>query len=143
METSAFDFALPEDLIAQHPVEPRDQSRLLVVDRRSQTLQHATFADLPRWLAPGDLLVRNNTRVVAARLIGRRAATGGKWEGLFLRESSGGWELLATTRGKPAEGETVIVGDGAIDPLRLTLLERRGEGRWLVRPESEIGRAHV
>ncbi len=136
METSAFDFALPEDLIAQHPVEPRDQSRLLVVDRRSQTLQHATFADLPRWLAPGDLLVRNNTRVVAARLIGRREATGGKWEGLFLREVSGGWELLATTRGKPAEGETVIVGDGEVEPLRLTLLERRHDGRWLVRPES-------
>ena len=81
METSAFDFALPEDLIAQYPVEPRDQSRLLVVDRRSGTIRHATFADLPELLAPGDLLVRNNTRVVAARLIGRRETTRGRWEG--------------------------------------------------------------
>lgn len=137
LETSAFDFNLPDERIAQYPVEPRDQSRLMVVNRATGRITHHRFADLAELLAPGDLLVKNNTRVVAARLIGLRAATGGRWEGLFLREQSAAqgdrvWEILATTRGKPAIGETVIVGDG----LRLTLLEKGDAGRWRVRPEA-------
>lgn len=142
METSAFDFVLPEGLIAQHPIEPRDGGRLLVVRRDGGRIEHRAFAELPGLLAPGDVLVRNNTRVVAARLVGRREATGGKWEGLFLREvaSEGGsapccWEVLATTRGKPVAGETVVVGDG--EGLRLTLLRQGEGGRWLVRPGSD------
>ena len=136
MQTSAFDFVLPDELIAQQPEEPRDQSRLMVVRRRSATWEHRVFAELPDLLAAGDVLVRNNTRVVAARLIGHREATGGKWEGLFLRAlPDGAWEILATTRGKPAEGERVVVGEG----LRL-ILEAKGEGgRWVVRPESDEG----
>ena len=131
METSAFDFDLPGELIAQKPAEPRDASRLLVLPSGDGPIAHGRFADLPGLLAPGDVLVRNNTRVVAARLVGRREATGGKWEGLFLRDDpAGGWEVLATTRGKPSIGETVVVGDG----LRLTLAEKRDGGRWLVRP---------
>lgn len=137
METSAFDFALPDDLIAQNPVEPRDRSRLMVVRREAGRVEHRTFADLPDLLAPGDVLVRNNTRVVAARLVGTREATGGKWEGLFLREVEGGlWEILATTRGKPAEGEIVVVGQEG-ETLRLTLVSRGEGGRWLVRPGVE------
>ena len=89
METSAFDFELPDELIAQQPVEPRDASRLLVVRRETGRIEHRAFRDLPELLQRGDVLVRNDTRVVPARLIGRRAATGGKWEGLFLREISG------------------------------------------------------
>jgi S-adenosylmethionine:tRNA ribosyltransferase-isomerase len=134
VQTSAFDFELPEELIAQGPAEPRDRSRLMVVRREAGRLEHRTFAELPDLLDPGDVLVRNNTRVVAARLIGRRAATGGKWEGLFLRElPDGAWEVLATTRGHPAVGERVVVGHG----LGLALLARGEEGRWLVRPEGE------
>jgi len=138
VETSSFDFALPDDLIAQQPVEPRDRSRLMVVRRDAAAIEHATFADLADLLAPGDVLVRNNTRVVAARLLGRREATGGKWEGLFLREAGGGcWEILATTRGKPAAGEAVtVVGPGGGPPLTLTLVEKRDGGRWLARPDS-------
>jgi S-adenosylmethionine:tRNA ribosyltransferase-isomerase len=136
LETAAFDFVLPDELIAQHPVEPRDRSRLMVVRRATGAIEHRTFADLPDLLAPGDVLVRNNTRVVPARLVGRREATGGKWEGLFLREQpeEGGtcWEVLASTRGKPVVGETLIVGDG--DELRLTLVARGEGGRWVVRP---------
>lgn len=133
MQTDDFDFNLPDDLIAQHPAEPRDQSRLMVIDRRSGRWQHRTFADLPELLATGDVLVRNNTRVVPARLVGNREATGGKWEGLFLRELPGGaWEILATTRGRPAPGERVVVGQG----LRLTLLAKDAAGRWSVRPEA-------
>jgi S-adenosylmethionine:tRNA ribosyltransferase-isomerase len=134
LQTSAFDFALPEGLIAQHPVEPRDRSRLMVVRRREGRREHRTFAELPELLEPGDVLVRNNTRVVPARLIGRREATGGKWEGLFLRAlPDGTWEVLATTRGKPRVGERVEVGRGML----LVLEARGGEGRWIVRPESD------
>lgn len=140
METSAFDFVLPDDLVAQQPAEPRDESRLLVVHRDGGKMEHRTFRDLPELLAPGDVLARNDTRVVPARLIGRREATGGKWEGLFLRElprddaNGPRWEILATTRGKPAAGETVLVGEG--DGLRLILLEKGDGGRWVVRPGS-------
>jgi len=139
LETSAFDFVLPDELIAQHPVEPRDGSRLMVVRRDSGRIEHRTFSDLPDLLAPGDVLVRNDTRVVAARLIGRREATGGKWEGLFLRElpGEGGtlWEILATTRGKPDPGEIVTVGEGG--GLRLTLAAKGEGGRWRVRPGTD------
>ena len=140
METSAFEFTLPDELIAQHPVEPRDGSRLMVVRRDPGRIEHRAFAELPGLLAPGDVLVRNNTRVVAARLVGRREATGGKWEGLFLREVPAGvgsaacWEVLATTRGKPVAGETVVVGEGG--GLTLTLVGKGDGGRWLVRPGS-------
>lgn len=136
METSAFDFALPGDLIAQHPVEPRDSSRLMIVHRQSGKIEHGVFARLPEFLDPGDILVRNNTRVVPARLVGRREATGGKWEGLFLRELRDGfWEVLATTRGKPGPGERVVVEHGRTE-MRLTLVEKGEAGRWLVRPDS-------
>ena len=132
MLASEFDFNLPNDLIAQHPIEPRDRARLMVIDRRQGCWEHRTFAELPELLRPHDVLARNNTRVVPARLLGCRAATGGKWEGLFLRERPGGtWEMLATTRGRPALGEHVIVGQN----LHL-VLEARGEaGSWIVRPQ--------
>ena len=134
METSSFDFQLPEALIAQYPAEPRDRARLLVVDRRAGRWEHARFSELPDRLAPGDVLVRNNTRVIPARLVGHREATGGRWEGLFLRaHPDGTWEVLATTRGRPTPGERVVVGHG----LRLLLVARGEAGRWLVRPEGE------
>jgi S-adenosylmethionine:tRNA ribosyltransferase-isomerase len=138
LETSAFDFDLPESLIAQHPVAPRDRSRLMVLRRDSGAIAHHVFADLPALLATGDLLVRNNTRVVPARLLGYREATGGKWEGLFLRviPKTHCWEILATTRGKPVAGETVIVGRDGEDALRLTLVSKGEAGYWTVRPES-------
>ena len=134
MFASEFDFDLPDELIAQHPIEPRDRSRLMVVDRRRGSWEHRTFAELPELLDPRDVLVRNNTRVLPARLVGRREATGGKWEGLFLREQPGGtWEMLATTRGRPAPGEQVVVGQG----LPLVLEARGAAGSWIVRPNQD------
>jgi S-adenosylmethionine:tRNA ribosyltransferase-isomerase len=127
-----FDYDLPPRLIAQEPAAARDQSRLLLVRRRERTLAHHVFADLPELLAPGDLLVLNDTRVLRARLLGRRARTGGKWEGLFLREQAyGSWEMLCQTRGQLTTGETIEVEPG---PLKLLLMERLPGGRWLVRP---------
>src|SRR5438552_2536588 len=84
--SSFLDYELPAHLIAQEPCAERDQARLLVLGRSGGRLAHHVFAELPELLVRGDLLVLNDTKVMPARLIGRRARTGGKWEGLFLRE---------------------------------------------------------
>ena len=136
MSADLLDYELPPHLIAQEPAADRDASRLLVVDRPTGSLQHHHFRDLPELLNPGDLLVLNDTRVLPARLVGRREKTGGRWEGLFLRETADGlWELLAQTRGRPATGETIVIEPG---PLKLILRGRAG-GHWLAEP-SPAGR---
>ncbi|HEX4611899.1 MAG TPA: tRNA preQ1(34) S-adenosylmethionine ribosyltransferase-isomerase QueA [Urbifossiella sp.] len=128
-----FDYHLPDRLIAQHPPERRDESRLLVVRRDTGTLDHHVFRDLPDLLAPGDLLVLNDTRVIPARVVGRREATGGKWEGLFVREAADGlWELLAQTRGYAQPGEAFALDPG---PLRLVLRGRTADRHWLMEPD--------
>src|SRR5262245_37787832 len=81
------EYTLPPELIAQEPCEPRDAAKLLVARRRDQSLEHRQFHELADLLNPGDLLVVNDTRVLPARLLGKRARTGGKWEGLYLREA--------------------------------------------------------
>ena len=134
MNIELFDFHLPEELIAQSPIEPRDESRLMVLERRSRTWSHHQFKDLPRFLQSGDLIVRNNTRVLPARLMGTRERTEGQWECLFLKLQPGGrWHVLAKTGGKPEPGERVRVGLG----LRLELVEKMPDGSWLVKPLVE------
>lgn len=136
-----FDYELPEELIAQEPCEPRDHARLLVVDRGTQTLAHQHFFDLPHLLRAGDLLVLNDTRVLPARLLGKRANTGGRWEGLFLRSHPDGtWEMLCQTRGRLVPGETIAVEPG---PLELRLVERLSGGRWRVEPSIQEDPATV
>jgi S-adenosylmethionine:tRNA ribosyltransferase-isomerase len=130
MPDDLLDYDLPDHLIAQTPAATRDASRLLVVGRATGDLRHHHFRDLPGLLNPGDLLVLNDTRVLPARVVGKRERTGGKWEGLFLREKNGLWELLAQTRGRPEVGETIVIEPG---PLRLTL-RGRTEGHWLAEP---------
>jgi S-adenosylmethionine:tRNA ribosyltransferase-isomerase len=144
MHINEFDYDLPERLIAQEPPPERDQSRLLVVRRDGAPPAHHVFRDLPSLLNPDDLLVLNDTRVLPARLIGRRARTGGKWEGLFLSEQpDGAWELLTQTRGRLLVGETILVdletplNGAAASPLRLCLVGKSPSGRWLARPEVE------
>ena len=139
MHITTFDYDLPPDLIAQTPADRRDGSRLLRLDRETGGLAHRAFADLPTLLAPGDLLVLNDTRVVAARLVGHRRATGGRWEGLFVREHPGGlWELLVRTRGSPTPGEMLLAEapERGPSPLGLELIDRTPAGRWLVRPDQ-------
>jgi S-adenosylmethionine:tRNA ribosyltransferase-isomerase len=132
MRSDLFDYHLPEHLIAQEPSAERDRSRLMVLRRADGTIAHHVFADLPDLLEPGDLLILNDTRVIPARLLGRRARTGGKWEGLFLRETPDGlWELMCQTRGRQTEGEAVVVEPGG---LTLTLVRQTPERRWLARP---------
>ena len=84
MKTSDFDYNLPEELIAQTPVEPRDHSRLLVYDRADGSIRHLHFYDLPRFLNAGDVMVINDTRVIPARLLGEKEQTHVQWEILLL-----------------------------------------------------------
>jgi S-adenosylmethionine:tRNA ribosyltransferase-isomerase len=132
MKPFPFNYTLQPELIAQAPCEPRDHARLLVADRPVRSLHHHRFHELPTLLRPGDLLVLNDTRVLPARLLGKRAATGGKWEGLFLRElPDATWEMLCQTRGALSEGESIAVEP---PPLTLRLLARLPGGRWQVKP---------
>jgi S-adenosylmethionine:tRNA ribosyltransferase-isomerase len=134
LRVSSFKFDLPDELIAQRPIEPRDRSRLMVIDRQRGCWEHRTFDELPDLLCSSDLLVRNNSRVIPARLLGRRVATGGKWHGLFLRElPEGTWEVLASTRGRPVPGEQVLVGQN----LNLVLESKNPSGSWIVRPDRK------
>ena len=95
MDVSAFDYELPEGLIAQEPLPQRDASRMLIVDRAKPSWTDSEFRDLPQQLRPDDLLVINNTRVFPARLIGRRAPSGGRVEILLVRELEPNvWEAL-------------------------------------------------
>lgn len=108
MLLSDFDYDLPEDLIAQRPCEPRDHSRLMVIDKNSGEISHRSFWNLPEYLNPGDLLVFNDTRVIPARLIGRRKETGGRVEVFLLnRKSDVEWEALVKPGRKARPGEII------------------------------------
>ncbi|TWT52307.1 S-adenosylmethionine:tRNA ribosyltransferase-isomerase [Thalassoglobus neptunius] len=137
----AYDYQLPEELIASVPADRRDASRLLVVDRATQSISHREFVDLPKLLDPGDLLVLNNTRVVPARIAGVRTSTGGKWEGLFLRETAEGhWRLIGQTRGHLKPGETLTLSP--LNPsesgeLVLQLVSKCDGGEWIAAPQSD------
>lgn len=141
-DADLYDYDLPAELIAQQPLADRAAARLLVIDRATGGLAHRHVSDLPDILRPGDLLVVNDTRVLPARLVGRRLQTGGRWEGLFLRTEQDGalagcWVLLAQTRGRPAVGERVELS-GPDDAARVTLelVGRGAGGSWLARPEA-------
>ena len=114
MKTADFDFHLPEELIAQTPLERRDASRLLTLDKTTGAVAHHHFYDLPRFLRPGDCLVLNDSRVLPARLIGRRP-TGGACEVLLLVDKGGDlWECLVRPGRKLKPGSQIIFGDGQL-----------------------------
>ena len=113
-KTRDFWYDLPEELIAQTPLQKRDTSRLLTVDRHTGALQHKHFYDILDHLNPGDTLVMNDSRVLPARLLGHRP-TGGAAELLLLRDLGGNeWECLAKPGRKLTEGSEVIFGDGRL-----------------------------
>jgi len=112
MLLSDFDYFLPEELIAQHPCEPRDHSRLLVLDKNTGITTHQHFYDLPDYLKAGDTLVFNDTKVIPARLIGAKAETGGKVEVFLLnRKSVDEWEALVKPGKKARPGAIITFGD--------------------------------
>lgn len=137
-ELADYDYDLPRELIAQRPLNRRSDARLLVVDRARGTFSHRHVRDLAELLSPADCLVVNDTRVVPARLVGRRSRTGGRWEGLFLsQDEAGRWKLLGKTRGKLEPGETItLLGRGGDPELVLRLVARQEGGAWLAVPES-------
>ena len=115
MRTADFDYELPERLIAQTPVEPRDHSRLLVVHRRDGSLEHRHFYDLPEYLRPGDALVINETRVIPARLLGVKEETGVPVEVLLLKRiDKDHWETLVRPGRRLKKGVTVSFGGGLL-----------------------------
>ncbi len=137
-ELDPYDYRLPQEQIAQHPLNERVDARLLVVDRRKQSWETMHIRDLPDLLSQRDMLVLNDTRVVPARLVGYRKRTGGKWSGLFLEfDSNGFWRILGKTRGRIEEGESVVLLDPQQQPAaELVLVKRLDDGGWLVRPSA-------
>ena len=131
MKTSDFYYDLPEELIAQDPLEDRTASRLLVLDRQTGTVEHKIFSDVIDYLNKGDCLVINNTRVIPARLIGEKEGTGGKVEVLLLkRRANDVWETLVKPGKKLRPRAKIIFGDGR---LRAEVLEVVEEGNRLVK----------
>lgn len=133
---ASYDFHLPRELIAQHPVEHRIDARLMLINRKLGTIAHHHVRDLPDLIEPGDALVLNNSKVIPARLVGSRTATGGRWEGLFLRQGQDGiWEILSKTRGHIQVGETITLQDrDGRDFPALTVLSKLEGGHIAVRP---------
>ncbi|NPV26527.1 MAG: tRNA preQ1(34) S-adenosylmethionine ribosyltransferase-isomerase QueA [Firmicutes bacterium] len=115
MDIALFDYDLPPELIAQEPVDPRDQSRLMVVRRDQSTLEHRIFRDITDYLRPGDALVLNETRVIPARLFGWRTDTGGRLEVVLLkRVGSDRWEALVRPGKKAQAGTRLAFGRGEL-----------------------------
>lgn len=155
-DIQAWQYDLPEQLIAARPAQRRDDSRLMVVRRASGTIEHHQFRDLPELLTAGDRLIFNNTKVLPARLFGFRTSTAGKWEGLFLGETPDGlWRITGQTRGRLQPGECLTLvpaetwSPSSVQPapdspphtaeatLKLTLETRCEDGSWLVRPDRD------
>ena len=138
-DLDAYNYSLPEELIAQTPAPRRVDARLMVVDRRDQSIAHAHIRDLPELLAPDDCLVLNDTRVIPARLVGHRTKTGGRWEGLFLNfDEHGFWQIMGKTRGKLLVGEMITLQrtDGTED-VKLLLATKLDGGIWAAKPQTD------
>lgn len=138
MRLSDFDYDLPEELIAQTPLEDRAASRLLVLDKETGEIQHKTFRDMTEFLHPGDLLVMNDTRVTALRLFGERT-TGGKVEALLLSGKNGRYEALMKPGKKMKPGEKVEFEGG----LSATVIEDLEAGKKLIEFAQEDAQARL
>jgi len=148
LRMSDFDYNLPPELIAQTPIEPRDASRLLVVERAIGTLTHRHFHDIGDYLHPGDLLIANHSRVIPARLLGHRAETGGSVEVLLLSErpdlGAEYWEALVRPGRRLRIGDYIIFdgGTGKSAWLQAEIMAHTEAGGRIVRL-SVVGQAHT
>ena len=123
MKLEEFDYNLPEELIAQIPIQKRDESRLMVVDREKRTITDKVFKDIIDYLEPGDCIVRNNTKVIPARLYGKKE-TGANVEFVLLKQLEGDiWESIVRPGNKLKPGTKVIFGDGLLEAEILEILE--------------------
>lgn len=124
MKVSDFNYNLPEELIAQTPLEIRDESRLMVLDKEKNVIEHKKFKDILEYLQPGDCLVRNNTKVLPARLYGLKEETGANIEFLLLnRIENDIWEVMVRPGRKLKTGTKVIFGEGLLKAEILDYLE--------------------
>ncbi|MBM7691895.1 S-adenosylmethionine:tRNA ribosyltransferase-isomerase [Peribacillus deserti] len=115
MKVELFDFHLPEELIAQTPLEQRTESRLMVLDKETGEITHEIFKNIKNYLTPGDVLVLNDTKVLPARLFGIKADTGAKIEVLLLKQQEGDkWEALVKPAKRIKEGTEILFGDGQL-----------------------------
>ena len=139
MKTEALNYTLPPELIAQHPSQKRQQSRLLVLDRTGQTLSDRQFSDLPGCLRPGDCLVLNNTKVLPARFYAQKL-TGAQLEGLFLHEEPNGqWQILLKNARKVKSGEEIELLDRTGTPWqRAIACPSEVKGQWLLKPSQSV-----
>ena len=127
MKTSDFYYDLPEELIAQKPVYPRDSSRLMVIDRKKDTIEHRIFRDVIEYLNPGDVLVVNETRVIPARLYGVKSETGGAIEFLLLKRLNlTDWEVILKPGKRAKPGAEFIFGEGKLKATILSIGEDGG-----------------
>lgn len=135
MKVSDFDFYLPEELIAQHPIEKRDEARLMVLDKQSGNIEHKVFRDVIDYLNEGDCLVLNDTRVLPARLLGVKEGSGGKMEFLLLkRKEKDLWETLVKPGKRAQIGSRFVFGNGE---LKAQVVDMGEEGSRIVRFEYE------
>lgn len=135
MKTSDFYYDLPQELIAQTPLEPRDSSRLMKIDRSSGIIEHRHFYELVDLLQPGDLLVVNDSRVIPARLYGWKEDTGANIEFLLLEQKENDlWEIICKPARKAKTGTNFIFGEGL---LKAEVVEILDEGKRLVRFHHE------
>lgn len=122
MEVKEFDYVLPQELIAQTPLEKRDESRLMVLNRDLQTIEHTKFKNILEYLKPGDVLVRNNTKVIPARIYGKKE-TGANIEFLLLNNIEGDiWETIVRPGNKLHIGTKVIFGNGILEATILDVM---------------------
>ncbi|MGW6298361.1 tRNA preQ1(34) S-adenosylmethionine ribosyltransferase-isomerase QueA [Peribacillus butanolivorans] len=127
MKLDMFDFHLPEELIAQVPLEDREASRLMVLDKVTGELKHDVFSHITEYIKPGDCLVLNDTKVLPARLYGSKEETGGKVEVLLLKqEHDDVWETLVKPAKRIKEGTTIIFGNGKLSAVCTGVLEHGG-----------------
>lgn len=127
MQVSEFNYNLPEELIAQTPLKKRDESRLMVLDRKEKTIEHKVFKDIIEYLKPGDVLVRNNTKVIPARIYGKKD-TGANVEFLLLNRIDGDiWESIVRPGNKLHIGTKVIFGDGLLEAEVLDVMPGRNK----------------
>ncbi len=138
-ELQAYDYVLPRELVAQHPLACRSDARLMVIQRDKKTIEHRYIRDLPELLTANDVLVLNDTKVIPARLVGYRKMTGGRWFGLFLESDELGiWKLLCKTRGKMDPGEMIVLQDReSRDSIVLRMLSKQENGEWVAVPEIQ------
>ena len=123
MKVSEFNYELPEELIAQTPIAKRDESRLMVLNREKQTIEHKKFKNIIDYLQQGDVLVRNNTKVIPARLYGKKQ-TGANVEFLLLKNIEGDiWQCIVRPGNKLHIGTKVIFGDGLLEANILDIME--------------------